>query len=74
MAEIIARSGARYLARVEPDVVRIIGTEEKIVGPRMDEAQVLANGVWEPVAHDSSVLEKSRNYQWQKLPENGQNQ
>ena len=73
MAEIIAQSGMRYLARIDAGWVRIIDTEEKTVGPRVAEAQALANGIWEPIPDDSSILEKSRNYQWQKLPENNQN-
>lgn len=73
MAEIIAQSGMRYLARIDAEWVRIINTEEKTVGPRITEAQALANGIWEPIPNDSAILEKSRNYQWQKLPENSQN-
>jgi len=68
MAEIIAQSGTRFMALVEPGIVRIIDTDEKIVGPRLDEIRALMNGLWEPCDNRPDILDLSRGFKWQKIP------
>ena len=66
---IIAQADTLFLALVDGDIGRIIDTENKIVGPKLDVMVILCNGIWTPIENRLDVLKLSHTYTWQKIPE-----